>query len=1481
MRQRLTVVHLRAGSAVDLELECATGTSFADLSRALTSTATGSAPCISGYWEADGLTVHDDLPVGLPPLLEGTTLTHHCGVEVAPPLAATPRGVLELQVVEGPDCGASRTLRVGNHRIGRGAGADLRVNDPDLSRLHCEVRVEHDRVLLRDLGSSNGSCLDGRDVGSTSVEWTTGQRLRVGGSTLQLRLPTEPRAAVTTDGEGHLQLNPAPGPQQRHPDVVIRMPRPPDVHEAGRLPVLMVLLPLLACTALAVVMRNAAMLVFGLLGPVMFLSSWLSDRRGGRLSASRRREDHARALDRCRERVEDAVRDERRRLRSEAPDLADMLGSAGRPGVGVWKRRPGQPWFGVVRLGTGDVPAATTVVPADPERSEEHPLLVDAPVTLSLSEHGPLGIAGPREVSLRCARGLVGQLCAQHSPRDLTVMVLAADQARLRSWDWASWLPHTRDYSVTHGRNAFGALDRGHQVQDRLAELDAVARERRTARDRPGGQAPCAPAVLVVLDGAHQLRSVPGLAALLEEGRSLGLLLVVLDEEVQRLPVETRSLLRLAADGRSAQLRLSAGSGVLDFRPDLVGAGWAERLGRSLARLRDATPRAVGAEPPDLARLLDLLGWDGTDPAEVADRWATLGGTTVIPIGLGGEGIQRIDLCRDGPHALIGGTTGSGKSELLQNLIAALALGNRPDEVSFVLVDYKGGSAFKDCARLPHAVGLVTDLDEHLAERALVSLQAELKRRESLLGLLGVKDIEDYHRLRQREDPPLPRLVLVIDEFRVLADEHPGFLDGLVRIAAVGRSLGVHLVLATQRPGGIVSGDIKANVNLRIALRVRDSVDSQDVVDSPRASMISERHPGRAVMRTGAGSLRTFQSARVGGRAPSAVATVRLEALTTNLLGEPRPPEEVPTVGDEETDLTLIVSAARAACSRLAIAPVRAPWLPPLPPVLTLPEAAPTSPSLIPYAVLDLPRQQRQDPLSWDLATDGHLALVGAPRTGRTTGARTLAASLARRMSPADAHLHVFDAGAGLAALTSLPHVGTVIGRDETVRGCRLLTRLLEEVAERRRLLADLGLGSIEEQRAVAREVGRSTAWPYLVVLVDGWEIFVQTYEEVDHGAPVDQLLQVLREGHGVGVRGVLTGDRSLLGVRVSGVLRHKLCLRPSDETDLLLAGVPRTALPVQMPPGRAVRVEDGAELQIALLDRGPSSTAQLAALERIAAEARSRHRAVPRERRPFRVEPLPRHVALAAVQLEVKGQGVARDAAAAAGWVPLGVGGDDLRPVGLAAPPDGVGLLVAGPRGSGRSTALLTIVAGLTGAGRSVVVVADRHSPLSRLCPRPAPGAAGESATAPAGEAPGSPIGPDQDQCVVAVHAPLDAGALAQTVQAHPGALLVVDDVEQVLDGPSEPLLLAALRRGRTTGAGVVCAGTTAELANVYRGLVAELRSRATGLLLTPASPRDGDVLGIRVAPLPEAPPGRALLVTRGRAQVIQVAHTPPPAAP
>ena len=426
---------------------------------------------------------------------------------------------------------------------------------------------------------------------------------------------------------------------------------------------------------------------------------------------------------------------------------------------------------------------------------------------------------------------------------------------------------------------------------------------------------------------------LPGLSALLQDGPSVGVHFVCLDSETARLPLESGAVVH-ARPGHPTRLtvEMAGSSAVEDVVPDGVSDRWAHRFARALARLRDATPDEHHVEVPATARLLDLVAPSGLTPPDVAAGWRRQPRSTSALLGVAADGPYAVDLQRDGPHVLVGGTTGSGKSELLQTMLASLALGNRPDEMVFVLVDYKGGSAFKDCARLPHTVGLVTDLDSHLTARALTSLEAELRRREQQLARLGAKDIEDYQATAGPDDTRLPRLVLVIDEFKMLAEELPAFLDGVVKIAALGRSLGIHLVLATQRPGGIVSSDIKANVNLRIALRVRDTVDSEDVLDSPAAQTIPERNPGRAYVRSGAQPLVLFQTARVGGRgAEHTSAPVTAQPLSWETAGEPVPEQPGSPTASGPTDLSVIVSATTRAADITGTPTPRSPWLPPLP----------------------------------------------------------------------------------------------------------------------------------------------------------------------------------------------------------------------------------------------------------------------------------------------------------------------------------------------------------------------------------------------------------------------------------------------------------------------------------------------------------------------------------------------------------------------
>ena len=700
------------------------------------------------------------------------------------------------------------------------------------------------------------------------------------------------------------------------------------------------------------------------------------------------------------------------------------------------------------------------------------------------------------------------------------------------------------------------------------------------------------------------------------------------------------------------------------------------------------------------------------------------------------DGPFGIDLRKDGPHALIAGTTGAGKSELLQTLIASLALVNRPDEMTFVLVDYKGGSAFKDCVHLPHVTGMVTDLDAHLTQRALTSLSAELTRRERILAAAGVKDIEEYTATGLRTSPghpPLPRLVIVIDEFASLARDLPDFVAGLVGIAQRGRSLGLHLILATQRPSGVVSADIRANTNLRIALRMTDAAESADVIDAPDAARIARATPGRGYVRLGHASLVPFQAGRIGGRRPGADPTaaparpwVRPAAWPD--LGRPGPRRPQDPAGqsageealsDEAGDLKVLVGEIRRAAAGLRIPAQPSPWLAPLPRTLLLRDlpglGRPPEPGQapVPFGLIDLPCRQRQQPAVISLDTFGHLMAVGAPRSGRSQLLRTIAAAVAVGFSCADAHLYGIDCGNGaLLPLDGLPHCGAVVTRTQDERAARLLARLAAELTRRQDLLAAGGFAGITEQRAAAPAGQRL---PHIIVLLDRWEGFTTTLGEVGGGALTDVITRILSEGASAGVHLVMTGDRSLLAGRIAAMCEDKLVVQAGREGRLRAGRAARPATcPTTSRPAVPSRAGTGTETQVALLVPDPSGQAQAAALRQIADWAAALDAGVRPVRRPFRVDVLPSRITFAeAWRLRPPGDRSPL-------WGLAGVGGDELTALGPDLSDGAPAFIVAGPARSGRSAVLASMTRSFLAGGAQVILVTPRPSPLRSLASLP-----------------------------------------------------------------------------------------------------------------------------------------------------------------
>ncbi|MYT73844.1 MULTISPECIES: FtsK/SpoIIIE domain-containing protein [unclassified Streptomyces] len=1460
----LTVVE-EGGDAFDIHLDADPDTPVSAVAQALAGAGGVPRPAGGlGLYAGDRL-LPADLRLGDAPL-------HHAAIvglgRPAGAAAGEPDGLVEIRTVGGTGAGAVHRLDMGEYRIGLGHDGTAQVLRSDPARPLAVVAVSPGGRcrITPDAALPAGAVLqlDREDV-TEATAWPPGAQLLAGDSLLELALPQKPDAAVqpSEDGTGWDYNRP---PRLRPPGTETRftLPSPPAPPAARPLPWITALAPLVMAGAGALIFGRMSMLLFGLLSPVAIVGNFIMGRRTGRRSHSDRVAEYEEKKARIEGDATQALTAERTARRRGFPDPAEVVLTAVGPRRRLWERRTTDADFLELRIGTADMDS--DVVLHDPTKDEHRRqdpwTAYDVPVTVPLREHDVLGIAGQGETARAVARWAVAQAAVLHSPRDLQIHLLTTGEKGRDGWSWLRWLPHVRKKSGdTPASIGYGT----ETCARRVAELTALIAERatQTAAERRGR--PAGPDVLVVLDGARRLRSLPGVTQILRDGPAVGVRAVCLDAEERLLPEECQAVV---AEEPGGTVRVGrSGRGVVGgVRPDVVSADWARSLARAMGPLRDpGGGDEEAAVLPNSARLLDVLALDPPQSAAIKARWTAGGRSTRAAVGVSLDGPFHLDLKRDGPHGLVAGTTGSGKSELLQTLVASLAVANRPDAMTFVLVDYKGGSAFKDCVDLPHTVGMVTDLDAHLVERALVSLTAELTRREHILAAAGAKDIEDYVDLLEREPragrEPMPRLLIVIDEFASMVRDLPDFVKGLVNIAQRGRSLGIHLILATQRPSGVVSSEIRANTNLRIALRVTDSGESQDVLNSGEAAGISQSNPGRAYVRLGQNSLVPFQSGRVGGRRPGASTTSLpapwAVAVGWERLGEPLParPRAAAVADEVETDLTGLVTAIRAADREMGIPAQHSPWLPPLPEVLVtgeLPAPPPSDYDLPPvaYGVVDLPAQQARQPLVVDLATLGHLHIIGSPRQGRSQTLRTIAGTLAAAHGDDKLHLYGIDCGNGaLLPIERLPHCGAITQRSQPDRVARLLARLTRELTRRQEMLAARGSADLPELRRALPEAERP---PHIVLFIDRWEVFDKQLGEYDSGNLLSSVLNLLRDGASVGIHLVMTGDRALFSSRVNGSTEDKLVLKLNEKSEYGQIGITQRNVPDEIPPGRAFRAADKAEVQIALLTENPEGQAQAGALQQIAARCREQAAGLPDGARPFRVDTLPDRLTLEeAIRYAPRPLPSHR-------WALAGVGGDELTAVGpdFAVTPT---FLVAGPARSGRSTVLATLAMSLLSVGTSVVIGAPARSPLRQLAGRPGVLA----------------VFSDSD---------LDPTALEAALASAPrSAVVILDDADLLLKTKAEPVLTAIAKSGAENRRGLVVAGQTDRLSSGFSGWHAEARRNRCGLLLKPQNMSDGELIGVKVprSRLGATRPGRAILhLGDGVLRTVQVPETVLPPA-
>jgi S-DNA-T family DNA segregation ATPase FtsK/SpoIIIE len=1231
-----------------------------------------------------------------------------------------------------------------------------------------------------------------------------------------------------------------------------------------------------------------------------------------------------RQLREARERYLDYLEDLRRRLRSTAaaqkssagwrhpepgrlPDVARMASRR-------WERRVDDPDFLVLRMGVGDQPIAVRMsmntddgplnefdpVCLETARAlrKRYAILREQPARVDLSTLGVLSVVGDRGAGRALATALVAQLVTFHAPQEVRLAVVRSEP-NASLWEWAKWLPHHQHLSMMDGELPARLAAR---TVTELAELLAGELEARLdAHQRGRGQHRPREHLVVVVDG----EGLPGVWGLEppERGTSLadlGIHLVLSLGHRREEPERVDARITVSGDPAGA----TGGSAVQEwdgaaFQIDRTPGGVLSGLARILAPLRMVDDEVDGDVVAGTVGLPEILGVPDVAALDTAQTWRPRPQREHlrVPIGVGTTGnAVMLDLKEAaaggmGPHGLVVGATGSGKSEMLRTLLSSLVIGHPPDLLALMLVDFKGGATFAPMAGLPHVSGMVTNLEDDmsLVDRMHDALQGEVRRRQEVLKATGnLPNVTAYRELREAGAPlePLPHLLVVIDEFSELLVARPDFAELFAGIGRIGRSIGVHLLLATQRlEKGRIRG-LESHLSYRISLRTFSEGESREAIEVPDAYHLPPE-PGNGYLKVDTTVFERFKAALVSAPyTPPEVETHRVVPvvpyLSSNGLGgwlasrtAPTPGAPAPRSGGDRSILDLAVERI-AASGAPAARPV---WLDPLPEVLPLDRVQDPQARGGPDAVsatlglVDDPGGQRQFPLEWDFTgAGGNLLVLGAPQSGKSTLLRTMICGMALRYAPGEVAFYCVDyGGGGLVPLADLPVVAGVATRLDPERVGRTVAEVANAVNTREQLFRERGLDSPAGLRA-ARAAGTVPAdVPGAVFLViDGWAVFREHFELLE-----DRIGEIAARGANYGVHVVLTITQGMqIRMRMQPSFNGRIELRLGDPFDTAFDRDLQKRISKET-PGRGL-VEGGLMFQAGVprIDGAAELSDLPAAQARLVATAVGRWpqgrvssvRVLPRLY-PYQQLPAP----------EPAGTGAR--AAARSGGVPVGISDLDLRPVGVDLSLGDPHLLVYGDGETGKSNLLRVLLRGFMRRYRpeqlGIVLVDYRRSLLGVVpeeyllayCASPDQTAAvaREVAGSIAARRPGPDVTPAQ----------LRDRSWWRGLEI----LYVVDDYDLVSTGSGNPLLPLAdlLTQARDLGLHLVLSRRTGGAARAALDpLVQRLGDVSTPGLLFSGDRMEGPLAnGVASQRLPA---GRALYAMRGGGfQQVQVAWLPP----
>ena len=895
------------------------------------------------------------------------------------------------------------------------------------------------------------------------------------------------------------------------------------------------------------------------------------------------------------------------------PNINELTGLVTDYSHRIYEKTPLHFDFLYYRLGLGQVPTSYKLTYGQEERSgkkdaleEEgyalytrHKKIPDLPIVANLS-HGPVGYIGPRNLVLEQLQLLVMQLAVFHSYHDVQVITIMPEEER-DQWDWLRWLPH----ATLQELNVRGFVYNQRTHDQVLNSLNQILKLRKAQKEEATRQETTlySPHYVVLVTDEKLILDHIIMEFFTEDPTDLGCSLIFVQDVMSSLSENIKTVVNIK-DRNTGQLVMEEGIlREIDFRLDHFPEGYdKERIARTLAPLNHL--QNLKSSIPDTVTFMEMYGAETFSDLQVLQKWQQNAPykSLAVPIGLRGkEDLVYLNLHEKahGPHGLIAGTTGSGKSETIQSYILSLAVNFHPHDVAFLLIDYKGGGMANLFKNLPHLLGTITNLDGAQSMRALASINAEIHRRERLFREFEVNHINQYQKKFKNGEAtePLPHLFLISDEFAELKVNQPDFIKELVSIARVGRSLGVHLILATQKPSGVVDDQIWSNSRFKLALKVADRTDSMEMLKTPDAAEITQT--GRAYLQVGNNEVyELFQSAWSGADYQPDKDELGIEDHTIYLINDLGQYEVLnqdlsgldlaEDIKEVPTELEAIVSQIQLLTESQQIPPVPQPWLPPLKERMTLQELEPIQPQEAweqkkPISVLlgmaDIPQAQKQEPVSVNLSKDGHILLYGSPGTGKTTFLQSAAMDLACKFSPKDVTLYLMDFGTnGLAPLGQLPQVADTLLLDQTEKIAKFVRIMERELNRRKKLLSDYGVGTLELYRQASGQQE-----PAIVILLDSYE---SMKEEAYEAELFKLLVRISREGLSIGVHLLVTaGRQSNLRAQFYANFKHQLSLPQNDVGEVRsIVGSTPLAATMEDIKGRALMKRDEVDvIQLAL----------------------------------------------------------------------------------------------------------------------------------------------------------------------------------------------------------------------------------------------------------------------------------------------------------